>query len=227
MHGRVLRTKLDVASAHVGRTDDAPVRDRVRRQQHKQKTWWDKRNGVRVPQFGPGDWVRCELMPRPRKGRPRFSQPRRVAQQTGPATYRLDDGTRVHAERLTGAPDVPDAGATDAVGPTAHHAGADADDSGSSDGTSVAESVATDAGGGDGVGSDGPGGSDDTEDVEARGAAAASDVGETGAAVPVRSGGVSGARAGVKTTVVTRSGRIVQSPDRLGFPKRRGINVVY
>ena len=146
--------------------------------------------------------------------------------QTGAASYRLDDGTRVHAERLASAPD---AGAAEVVGPTARYSGADADDSSSSDRDSVAESVTTDAGGGDCGGSDYPGdsGARDTEDVEARGQAVASDGGETGAAAPVRSGGASGARTGATTTAVRRSRRVVNSPDRLGFLKRRGINVVY
>ena len=127
------------------------------RQQEKQKARWDKRNGVRVPKFRPGDWVCCELMPRPSKEGPRFSQPRRIARQTGPASYRLEDGTRVHAEQITGrqitgshragCSAVPDAGAAAAAGSAVRAASPevavclDADVGASVDGADTAEAA--------------------------------------------------------------------------------------
>ena len=106
LHGRQIRTKLEVAADNAqlnltcDRPDDQAVRDRVSVKQRAQKRLWDMRNRVRAPDFAVGDWVRYKLMPRPRKGHVRFSGRRQVAQRTGPASYRLDDGTRVHAERL-------------------------------------------------------------------------------------------------------------------------------
>ena len=107
LHGRQLRTKLEVAAdgARSGvlsdrSVGDQTVRHRVAARQQAQKRVWDMRNRVRVPDFAVGDWVRYQLMPRPRKGRIQFSGRRQIVQKTGPASYRLDDGTRVHAERL-------------------------------------------------------------------------------------------------------------------------------
>ena len=107
LHGRQLRTKLEVAADGAGSgmiarsANDQAVRHRVFAKQQAQKREWDSRNRVRVPDFAVGDWVRYLLMPRPRKGRLRFSGRRQIVQKTGPASYRLDDGTRVHAERLS------------------------------------------------------------------------------------------------------------------------------
>jgi len=72
LHGRKMRTKLDAGVlVNSPPPQDDIVRQRVSERQAKQK------------------------------GRQRFSEPRRIAMKTGPASYRLDDGTRVHAERLT------------------------------------------------------------------------------------------------------------------------------
>ena len=79
---------------------DQAVR-RVEVKQRAQKRVWDRRNKFREPDFAVGDWVRYQLMPRPRKGRIQFSDRRRIVERTGPASYRLDDGTKVHAERLS------------------------------------------------------------------------------------------------------------------------------
>ena len=101
LHGRKIRTRLHAAALSPERRNDEKLRRRVAEQQRKQKTYADKRRGAEPPCFEVGDCVRYRLVPRPRKGRPRYSEPRRVEARLGPVSYRLDDGTRVHAERLT------------------------------------------------------------------------------------------------------------------------------
>ena len=210
LHGRVLRTKLDSASAPVERAADHSVRERVTRQQRKQKDWWDKRNGARVPQFSSGDWVRVELMPRPRKGRPRFSQPRRIKKQTGAASYRLDDGTRVHAERLSRSAATWDTGrgvtAAAAAGPAV---------SGS---CTAAVAGGLSEGGGSCGSSGGSASSDDCDspDTSPGGAETAPDD-AAGEVVPERPDSVPSVCAGEPPAVVTRSGRRVLPPKRFGF----------
>ena len=56
---------------------------------------------VRAPSLQVGDYVRYKLMPRPRKGRSRFSSPCRVTARRGPVSFELEGGVRVHAERLS------------------------------------------------------------------------------------------------------------------------------
>lgn len=104
LHGRQLRTRLHAAALETTQ-DNQQVRSRVQKQQANQKRYADSKRGARPPKFEVGDWVRCRLVPRPRKGRQQFSEPRRVEARLGPVSYRLEDGSRVHGERLTAAPD--------------------------------------------------------------------------------------------------------------------------
>lgn len=109
LHGRNLRTVLH-ASVHREEAvspDVSGVRARVRRQQERQKRYWDERRRVQEPRFEVGDWVRYRIMPPPRKGRNRFSAPCRIAARRGPVSYQLDNGVCVHADRLTSAPMLP------------------------------------------------------------------------------------------------------------------------
>ena len=101
LHGRKLRTRLHAAALPSEQPEDRELRDRVQKRQDKQKKYADERRAAETPRFQVGDWVRCRLMPRPKKGRPWYSEPRRVTSRLGPVSYRLDDGSRVHAERLT------------------------------------------------------------------------------------------------------------------------------
>ena len=104
LHGRQLRTKLHAGALTTDPDPKPEVRRRVKKQQEYQKKYADTRRGAKPPSFEVGDWIRCRLIPRPRKGRPRYSEPRQVAARLGPVSYRLDDGSRVHGERLTATP---------------------------------------------------------------------------------------------------------------------------
>ncbi|KAF0300427.1 hypothetical protein FJT64_027083 [Amphibalanus amphitrite] len=133
LHGRPMRGKLsaalDVGGRHPARPGD--LHEHVKRKQTYQKTYFDRSHGVKTPSFSVGDQVRHRLPPQARKGQLRFSATKRIVQQRGPASYLLDDGTRVHADRLTrsagscpaeiddrrGEPAQPD-GAADRTGPT-------------------------------------------------------------------------------------------------------------
>ncbi|KAF0298905.1 hypothetical protein FJT64_003764 [Amphibalanus amphitrite] len=101
LHGRKLRTRLHAAALPTEEPQDRELRDRVQKRQKKQKRYADERRAAETPRFQVGDWVRCRLVPRPKKGRPRYSEPRRVESRLGPVSYRLDDGSWIHAERLT------------------------------------------------------------------------------------------------------------------------------
>ena len=105
LHGRRMRTKLHVAAE---RQETTPEQARSRREllarvqgkQLKQKLYFDKNKHVKVPQFKVGDRVKRRLPQRQRKGRKKFSSPLYVQRVNGPASYVLTDGSRVHAEVL-------------------------------------------------------------------------------------------------------------------------------
>ena len=101
LRGRQLRTRLH-AAVQVRPPEDDGVRRTVERKQQTQKRNFDKSYRVKKPQFEVGDWVRYRLVPRPRKGRPRFSNPCQIVGQRGPLSFELSNGSLVHAERLTG-----------------------------------------------------------------------------------------------------------------------------
>ena len=102
LHGRQLRTMLHAATPPSGKepADRDVTRDRVVKQQQRQKAYWDRRYRPVDRSFRVGDWVRYRLMPVPRKGRDRFSSPHRITGLVGPSAYRLNGGALVHAERL-------------------------------------------------------------------------------------------------------------------------------
>ncbi|KAF0289684.1 hypothetical protein FJT64_012124 [Amphibalanus amphitrite] len=103
LHGRPMRGKLSAAVDVGGRLPERPgeLHSRVEKKQAYQKRYFDKTHRVKKPDFEIGDRVRHRLPPQSRKGRPRFSRVKKVLERRGPASYVLDDGTRVHADRLT------------------------------------------------------------------------------------------------------------------------------
>ena len=106
MRGREMRTALDVLPGQqteaAGRRD-AEVRPRVERYQDKYKARYDQRAGSQ-PVWKAGDWVRVR---HPVTRRLEGKQAVQVESQTGPVSYRLSTGERVHARRLApGRPDL-------------------------------------------------------------------------------------------------------------------------
>ena len=105
LHGRRMRTKLHVAAEKPEVSSDQArsrreLLSRVEGKQQKQKVYFDRNQHVKVPEFKVGDWVRRKLPQRQRKWRPRFSRPMQIQTVSGPASYVLSDGSRVHAEAL-------------------------------------------------------------------------------------------------------------------------------
>ena len=103
LHGRPMRDKLSAAVDVGARPPQRPgdLRSRVAQKQEYQKDYFDRTHRVKVPDFAVGDQVRHRLPPQTRKGRLRFSRVKKVLERRGPASFLLDDGTRVHADRLT------------------------------------------------------------------------------------------------------------------------------
>jgi len=100
MRGREARTKMEApVSVPVGTPDravDSDVRARSEQYQAKYKLRHDERAG-KGPTWEPGDWVRVK---HPVTGRVSNSKSVQVQSRTGPLSYRLQTGERVHARRL-------------------------------------------------------------------------------------------------------------------------------
>ena len=99
MRGREPRTVLDVLpsvySGSSGRRDSA-VRRRHRTYQAAYKARHD-RTATAAPSWEAGDWVRVR---KPVSGRVEGQRSVQVSRRTGPVSYRLTTGERVHARRL-------------------------------------------------------------------------------------------------------------------------------
>ena len=99
MRGREPRTALDVfGQPQVAEGDDRQraMRERHRRYQAAYKERHD-RTATSVPKWEAGDWVRVRL---PVSGRLEGQPSVQVRERTGPVSYRVSSGGRVHARRL-------------------------------------------------------------------------------------------------------------------------------
>ena len=102
MRGREMRTVLDIVpvpevSGEVGQQ----VADRARNYQAGYKQRYDARRSGKFPSWKRGDRVRVR---NPRTGKVTGEPAVSIQKQTGPVSFRLEDGQRVHARRLFPAP---------------------------------------------------------------------------------------------------------------------------
>lgn len=107
MHGRKMRTKLNVLAPPPATVQDADVRSRVSLRQSRMKQYCDAKRGARTPSFREGDSVRVRKPVHVPKGHPKFSTPIKIKRQVGESTYILDDGKTWHASHLAAVPEKP------------------------------------------------------------------------------------------------------------------------
>lgn len=104
MIGRELKQPLDCLRAEPPPACESPgllkATGQVKQSQARMKEKYDATRRVQTPSFSAGDWVRIKRLHRQNKLQSFWSEPLRVAKQLGPATYRLEDGTRWHSNRL-------------------------------------------------------------------------------------------------------------------------------
>lgn len=107
LHGRIHRSRLDVQDMP---TREAPANfseqraqlpERVQVYQDKMKHYSDRRRAVRRPQFQSGQAVRVFKPIHQDKLHSKYTEPQRIQTQIGPATYRMEDGRRWNAAKLT------------------------------------------------------------------------------------------------------------------------------
>lgn len=106
LHGRRMRTKLQVIDMPVPPTDQKAVRERVERKQQKMKAYTDQQRHAKSSNFQPGDKVRVRKPWKVKKGELKFSKPRTVVRKKGLDTYLLDDGRTWNSSHLSVLPDL-------------------------------------------------------------------------------------------------------------------------
>uniref|UniRef100_A0A3B3IH14 Gypsy retrotransposon integrase-like protein 1 n=2 Tax=Oryzias latipes TaxID=8090 RepID=A0A3B3IH14_ORYLA len=104
MIGRELKQPLDCLRAQPvpphGTQGLQKVRARVISSQARMKRQFDDTHRVQTPSLAVGDWVRIKRANRQHKLQSYWSDPLRVTQKLGSVTYRLENGTRWHSNRL-------------------------------------------------------------------------------------------------------------------------------
>ncbi|XP_043205779.1 uncharacterized protein K02A2.6-like [Amphibalanus amphitrite] len=103
LHGRRMRLHLPVTTETPPR--DSSLQHRVATQQQRNSRGYDSRQATRPSDLQPGDTVRVRRQGHVPKNQSRFSSPRRIARQLGPATFILSDGTKRNASHLARIPD--------------------------------------------------------------------------------------------------------------------------
>lgn len=100
MLGRELQLPLDRLRPTLAQVPVHPVQAAVTTRQRQMKDRFDRTRRVRPPAIAVSDWVRIRRPHRGDKLQSFWSDPVQVTEQLGPASFRLADGTRWHANRL-------------------------------------------------------------------------------------------------------------------------------
>ncbi len=104
MIGRELKQPLDCLRAEPGPACGSPglqkARAQVKGSQARMKERFDATHRVQTPSLSAGDWVRIKHLHCRNKLQSYWSEPLRVTKQLGPATCRLENGTRWHSNCL-------------------------------------------------------------------------------------------------------------------------------
>uniref|UniRef100_A0A5S6Q2B8 Integrase catalytic domain-containing protein n=1 Tax=Trichuris muris TaxID=70415 RepID=A0A5S6Q2B8_TRIMR len=101
LHGRKLKTKLDMTLDHLSlpKSDDL-VRRKVERKRQYMAKYFERKKAIRDPNFKVGEMVRVRL-PRKFGEEFAFSKPAPIACRVNRGTYRLKDGRVYNASNLT------------------------------------------------------------------------------------------------------------------------------
>ena len=104
LHGRHMRTKLQILDEIPAIVQEDAVRERVKDKQEKVKQYTDVRRSAKHQHFQPGDQVRVRKPWKVKKGELKFTNPQTVVAQKSPHTYLLDDGRTWNASHLSALP---------------------------------------------------------------------------------------------------------------------------
>lgn len=99
LHGRRMRTRLDVVGSPAAATHDNETRQRVTCKQQSQENYAHRRRAPDDTSFESGEWVRAKRV-QWRKGESRYFPPTRIEKRIGQSTYRTSDGRMWHRDSL-------------------------------------------------------------------------------------------------------------------------------
>lgn len=105
LHGRKMRTRLNVLRPPPSALDPTQIQKRVLARQDLIKSRFDRTHHVRPASFQKGDKVRIKKPVHVPKAHPKISSPVEVKEKVGSYTYLLDDGKKWHASCLAPMPD--------------------------------------------------------------------------------------------------------------------------
>ncbi len=100
LHGRKMRTHLNVLPPPTTCQDAPAILQRVSLKQKKMKAYTDSRCVACTPDFKVGDWVRVCIPTHVPKAHPKFTNPCQIVRKLGACTYLLSDGKNWHASHL-------------------------------------------------------------------------------------------------------------------------------
>jgi hypothetical protein len=102
MHGRPMRTRLDIIGATLAPRvkTDTEVSDRDSAKQAKCKVNTDARKGAKFRCFEEGEMVRVKIPWHVKKGESKLSEPRRILTRVNPSVYILENGQKWNVKFL-------------------------------------------------------------------------------------------------------------------------------
>lgn len=106
LHGRQMRTKLQIMDMTHVRVNENVVRERVKKIQEYSKQYTDRKRSAKKTSFNPGDQVRIRKPWKVKKGEQKFTKPRTVVRKKSPYTYLLDDGRIWNTSHLSVLPEM-------------------------------------------------------------------------------------------------------------------------
>ncbi len=100
LHGRKMRTHLNVLPPPTTCQDAPALLQRVSLKQKKMKAYTDSRCVACTPDFKVGDWVRVCIPTHVPKAHQKFTNPWQIVRKLGACTYLLSDWKNWHASHL-------------------------------------------------------------------------------------------------------------------------------
>ena len=101
LHGRRMRTKLDIVGGDFSKCVKNSVHKKVEQKQNKYKMYTDRKRSAKHPTFKIGDWVRVRKPGFIVKGDQRYSEPVQILKQPSSHTFHTSDNKTWNVSKLS------------------------------------------------------------------------------------------------------------------------------
>ena len=109
LHGRHMRTKLNIMHYDLPKVKTDNVKDQVKLKQNKYKSYKDQKKNVKVTKLSVGDWVKVKKPGHVFKGEKHYSDPIQIKKKLSHHTFETIDGKKWNISKLVKCyPDVVD-----------------------------------------------------------------------------------------------------------------------